>query len=735
MSSFYFVKQYDSMDCGIACISMIALNYGKQHTLSNLRKLCYTTREGVSLLGISDTLEHIGFKTIGGKLTFDKLKRNVLLPCIVHWDQEHFVVVNKFKSKNIFRKQAKVYVSDPAHGRITYSEEQFKQHWISTKSGGEEKGIVLAMEPTQEFYNLENDESNRRSIKFLLRYFMKYKRFFGQLIVGLLLGSLFQLVFPFLTQAIVDIGIANKNIGFIYLILLAQFILIVSRMSVDFIRRWILLHISTRINISLISDFFIKLMKLPMTYFDTKLTGDILQRINDHARVEQFLTTRTLNAIFSLFTLVIFGFVLWTYDILIFAVFLFGSLLYILWIMIFLKKRRELDYKYFEAKAKNQNKTYQLIQGMQEIKLQNSEKRHRWEWEDVQADLFQINITSLKLEQIQEAGNIFINETKNIIITVIAALAVINNEMTLGMMLATQYIIGQLKLPIDQTIALIHDSQDTKISLERINEIHEKENENANKKIRKHDFGDKNIVFENITFQYDGPHSKKVLNKIKLNIHQGKVTAIVGASGSGKTTLIKLLLQYYCPINGIIKVGEHNLQTFNTTWWRNQCGAVMQDGFIFSESIASNIASCDTEIDKTKLANAAKTANIHGFIMELPLKYNTIIGNEGQNLSQGQKQRILIARAVYKDPDFLFFDEATNALDANNEKLIVKNLQEFYKDKTVIVVAHRLSTVQNADQIIVLDNGKVVEVGNHQSLTTKKGAYYNLVRNQLELGN
>lgn len=728
-------SQADAMDCGPACLRMIAKHYGKDYSLDSLRNTCFLSKRGVSLLGISDAAEHIGFRTLGVQVGWDQLLNEVSLPCIIHWNQEHFVVVYKIKQKNILRKQANVYISDPARGLIKYTEEEFKKYWISAKSGDEDKGIVLLLEPTQEFYKQEGDKVNHNSLKFLFSYFLRYKRFFGQLTIGLLLGSLFQLIFPFLTQAIVDIGIANKNIGFIYLILLAQMVLIISRMSVEFIRRWILLHISTRINISLISDFFIKLMKLPMSYFDTKLTGDILQRINDHARVEQFLTARTLSTLFSLFTLIIFSVVLWIYNVRIFAIFFIGSIIYTLWILIFLKKRRELDYKYFEVRAKNQNKTYQLIQGMQEIKLQNAEKRHRWEWENVQADLFHVNIASLKLQQTQEAGNIFINEAKNILITVVAALAVINNEMTLGMMLATQYIIGQLTLPIEQFVDFIHDLQDTKISLERINEIHQKNDENYNRPIQQQMLADTDIRIKNLAFQYEGPYSKLVLNDINLTIKAGGVTAIVGASGSGKTTLIKLLLQYYNPFQGKILVGNHDLQKFNSTWWRSQCGTVMQDGFIFSESIARNIAASENEIDKEKLAYAATTANIHDFIMELPLKYNTVIGNEGQNLSQGQKQRILIARAVYKDPVFLFFDEATNALDANNEKAIVENLQEFYRGKTVVVVAHRLSTVKNADQIVVLDDGKIIETGNHKELTNKKGAYYHLVKNQLELGN
>ena len=740
MNNFPLVIQPDAMDCGSTCLKMVAKHYGKEYSIETLREICYTAKGGVSLLSISEAAEQLGFKTLGGRITFNKLINEALLPCIVHWNQEHFVIVYKVRKSSplSFWRGAGgevIYVADPGLGLVSYTENEFKEHWLSTKTNGEDKGIVLLMEPTLEFYKKNDEKTERKSLKFLLSYFLRYKKYFTQLILGLLIGSLLQLIFPFLTQSIVDIGINGKNINFIYIVLLAQMMLIISRMSVEFIRRWLLLHISIRINISLISDFFIKLMKLPMSFFDTKLTGDILQRIDDHQRIERFLTSRTLETIFSFFTLVIFSIVLWVYSFKIFLIFIVGSLLYTFWILLFLHKRRILDYKSFEQRSKSQSNTYQLINGMQEIKLQNCEKRKRWEWEDIQADLFQINISTLKLEQLQDAGNVFINETKNIIITIVAATAVINNEMTLGMMLATQYIIGQLGVPIEQTVHLIHDLQDTKISLERINEIHHKEDENINKPITNIEINNKDITINNLLFQYEGPHSKKVLNNINLTIPQGKVTAIVGASGSGKTTLVKLLLQYYKPIEGEIKISETTLQNFNTTWWRNQCGAVMQDGFIFSESIARNIAVSNKEIDKEKLMYAAKVANIHNFINELPLKYNTVIGNEGQNLSQGQKQRVLIARAVYKNPDFLFFDEATNALDANNEKAIIENLQEFYKGKTVIIVAHRLSTVKNADQIVVLNDGEIAETGNHKELTAKKGAYYELVKNQLELGN
>lgn len=734
MSKISFSKQLDAMDCGPASLRMIASFYGREFSLSRLRSLMYATRDGVSIHAISEAAEKIGFKTIGGRLSFAKLEHEVVLPCIAHWNQEHFVVVYRINPKNFFRKQASILIGNPAHGLLKISENEFKSSWVSTISAGEEKGIVLLLEPTQSFYQQDLEPKTRKSLRSLFPYFLRYKRYFGQIFLGLLLGSLFQLIFPFLTQSIVDTGIANKNIGFIYLILSAQMMLTISRLMVDFIRRWILLHISTRVNISLISDFFVKLMKLPMSYFDSKLTGDILQRIGDHERVEKFLTTRTFETLFSFLTLIILGTVLWIYSLVIFVIFLIGSILYTLWILLFLKKRRELDFKYFEARANNQNKTYQLIQGMQEIKLHNSEKRKRWEWEDVQADIFKINIASLKLEQTQMAGNVFINETKNIVITIVAALAVINNQMTLGMMLATQFIVGQLTLPIEQAVAFIHDLQNTNISLERINEIHVKEEENAHREQHVQDLQNCTIRINNLTFQYEGPQSKKVLNAINLVIPEGKVTAIVGASGSGKTTLMKLLLQYYQPIEGEILVGDRNLESFNTVWWRNQCGAVMQDGFIFSEDFAHNIAAGDGEIDKQRLVRAAKLANIHEYIMERPLKYNTIIGNEGQNLSQGQRQRVLIARSVYKDPTFLFFDEATNALDANNERVIVENLQQFYSGKTVVVIAHRLSTVKNADQIVVIDDGKIVEVGTHQELTAVRGIYFHLVKNQLELG-
>ena len=593
----------------------------------------------------------------------------------------------------------------------------------------------MFIQPTPAFHELSGETTNRkRSFNFLFGYIKQYRRYFGQIILGALVGCVLQLIFPFLTQAIVDIGITHQNLGIIYLILLGQLILTISRTSVDFIRRWILLHISMRINISLVSDFFIKLLKLPMSFFDTKLMGDLMQRMNDHNRVEKFLTTQMLNVTFSLLSFIVFGCVLLGYNIFIFLIFLTGSILYGIWIAIFLKKRKLLDYELFEKQAMNNNKTYQFITSMQEIKLQNCEQRRRWEWEDVQADLFQVNMKSLKLQQTQEAGSIFINEVKNIIITVLAATAVIHGQMTLGMMLAVQYIIGQLNAPVEQLMNL-YSLQDVKISLERINEIHEMENEENNKEALNafHD-RDKSLSFKNADFKYDPHNPNKTLDGINITIPEGKVTAIVGTSGSGKTTMIKLLLGYYPLLAGEITIGSTDLQKYNLKWWRKHCGVVMQDGVIFSESIARNIAVDDGEIDKERLLQAARIACIDNYIQTLPLKYNTLIGQDGIGLSQGQKQRILIARAVYKNPDYIFLDEATNALDANNERAIVENLMEFYKGKTVVIVAHRLSTVKNADQLIVIERGKIIETGTHTELIDRQGAYYHLVKNQLELG-
>ena len=728
--SFYFYRQHDAMQCGIACMAMVCKYYGRKCSFETLSNTCTITNEGVSMQALKQLAEALGFDVLCGKASLYQIK-DINYPCLLHWNQNHFVVLYKVK-KNGF------YIADPAKGHVKYDLEVFKKHWVSTQSDGEEKGIVMFLEPTPAFYEkqMEEQPTEERSFRFLFGYIKQYRKYFGQIVLGLLVGSLLQLILPFLTQSIVDVGIKNQNIGFIWLILLGQLMLTVSRTAIDFIRRWLLLHISLRINISLVSDFFIKLLKLPMSFFDTKLMGDLMQRMGDHSRVNTFLTQQTLSIVFSLFTFVVFSIVLLSYNWLVFAIFMLGSLLYGGWLALFLRRRKVLDYELFEQQAINNNKTYEFITSMQEIKLQDCEQRRRWEWEDVQADLFGVQMKSLKPQQTQEAGSIFINELKNIVITVVAATAVIHGQLTLGMMLAVQYIIGQLNSPVEQLMSFFYSVQDVKISLERINEIHRMDDENGKQgletAVKEENEG---IDLENVNFKYD-PHAlKTIIDDVSLTIPKGKVTAIVGASGSGKTTLIKLMLGYYPVLGGQITIGGTDVNALNKKWWRRQCGVVMQDGVIFSESIARNIAVDDGEIDKERLQKAAEIACSHDYAMGLPLKYNTKIGRDGVGLSQGQKQRILIARAVYKNPDYIFLDEATNSLDANNERMIVEHLDEFYKGKTVVIVAHRLSTVKNADQIVVLDKGKVVEIGNHEALTAKRGAYYNLVKNQLELGN
>ena len=731
--SFKCIIQSDSMMCGITCLQMVCKHFGREVSLRTLSKLCVATSEGVSMLGVNEAANKLGLRTMCARTDFDTLSK-ATLPCVLHWNQNHFVVLYKVRKGRIF------YVADPGKGLVKYNLEEFGKHWVSTASQGEEKGIAMFLEPTLEFYSHkvdnEEEDGSPRSFQFLFGYIKQYRKYFGQIVLGLLVGSLLQLILPFLTQSIVDVGIKNQNIGFIWLILLGQLMLTISRTAIDFIRRWLLLHISLRINISLVSDFFIKLLKLPMSFFDTKLMGDLMQRMGDHSRVNTFLTQQTLSIVFSLFTFVVFSIVLLSYNWLIFAIFMLGSLLYGGWLALFLRRRKVLDYELFEQQAINNNKTYEFITSMQEIKLQDCEQRRRWEWEDVQADLFNVQMKSLKLQQTQEAGSIFINELKNIVITVVAATAVIHGQLTLGMMLAVQYIIGQLNSPVEQLMSFFYSVQDVKISLERINEIHRMDDENGKQGLETSVTDEtKGIDLENVNFKYD-PHAlKTIIDDVSLTIPKGKVTAIVGASGSGKTTLIKLMLGYYPVLGGQITIGGTGVNTLNKKWWRRQCGVVMQDGVIFSESIARNIAVDDGEIDKERLQRAAEIACIHNYVMGLPLKYNTKIGRDGVGLSQGQKQRILIARAVYKNPNYIFLDEATNSLDANNERMIVEHLDEFYKGKTVVIVAHRLSTVKNADQIVVLDKGKVVEIGNHEELTAKRGAYYNLVKNQLELGN
>lgn len=735
MRKFPLYRQHDSMQCGVTCLRMICAYWGKEYPAEYLDRLCGASREGVSLLGISETAAELGLKSVCARLTTGQLAE-IELPAILHWNQNHFVVLYRISRK---RGGKTVYhVADPGKGLRQYDGPSFEAGWIETRSRGEDKGIAMLAQPTPAFFSKRvPGKTERRSFTFLLGYLKRYRYYFGQVFLGLAVGSLLQLLFPFLTQAIVDLGIDHEDLGLIWLILLGQLVLVTSQTALDFIQRWILLHVSMRVNISLVSDFFIKLLRLPMGFFDTRLMGDLMQRMGDHKRVEQYLTNEALTVLFSLLTFLVFGGVLLVYDPLIFAVFGAGSLLYGLWIAFFLGKRKRIDYELFEKEAENNNKTYRFITTMQEIKLQDCEQRRRWEWEDVQAGLFRVQAKSLKLRQAQEAGGILITQVKNILVTVLAATAVINGQMTLGMMLAVQYIIGQLNHPVEQLMRFIYASQDVKISLDRINEIHgQMEEEDGSESLKAYPDGEPgDLSLQRADFSYDPHAPRKTIDGVSLTIPRGKVTAIVGTSGSGKTTLVKLLLGFYPLLSGEIRVGRTPLGQLNKKWWRRQCGVVMQDGVIFSESIARNIAVDDGPIDTARLARAVEIANIKEFIQSLPLRYDTVIGPDGIGLSQGQKQRVLIARAVYKDPDYIFLDEATNALDANNEQAIVRNLDTFYKGKTVVIVAHRLSTVRHADQIIVIERGKIIETGDHQSLIDRRGAYYRLVSNQLELGN
>ncbi len=706
---------------------MISKHYGKTINTQQLRNLSETTREGSSLLGLSEAVESIGFKSLGIKLAFEKLKE-APLPCIVHWNKNHYVVLYKIK-KDI------AYISDPAHGLISLTKQEFIKHWIGNNADeNTEDGIALLVEPTPKFYQEEFEEDEKFGFSFIFKYLIKYKKFIIQLIIGLLAGSLLQLILPFLTQSIVDVGIKNQDLNFVYLILFAQLFLFIGKASLEIIRSWILLHLSTRINISLISDFFIKLMKLPISYFDVRMTGDLLQRINDHKRIERILTTSSLTVLFSFVNLIIFSLVLGYYSLQIFAVFVVGSVLYFAWVLFFFKKRKELDYKRFSEVSQEQSKVIELINGMQEIKLHNAERRMRWNWEYVQARLFKVATKSLALEQTQSVGSNFINELKNMLVTVLSAKLVIDGQITLGMMMAISYIVGQLNGPITQLINFMRDLQDAQISLDRLGEIHNMEDEEkpSDEKVTNIPTNT-DIQINNISFRYTGGLDP-VIKNLSLNIPANKTTAIVGTSGSGKTTLMKLLLGFYQVDSGDIILGNFNFKNISQKEWRRNCGVVMQEGYIFNDTIAKNIAVGEDYVDKEKLAHAIDVANISDYIEGLPLGYNTKIGSEGSGLSTGQKQRLLIARSVYKNPKFLFFDEATSALDANNEKVIMGKLNTFFSDKTAVVIAHRLSTVKNAHQIVVLSDGKIVEKGNHEELIKLKGRYYHLVKNQLDLG-
>lgn len=808
--SFPYYRQLDQMDCGSTCLRMIAKYYGKHYSAQTLRQKAQISKEGVSMLGIAEAAEGIGFRSIGIKVSLEKLLTEAPLPCVLHWGQNHFVVLYAVSSQRsaigkrfmatiwggkrtsidfeamegnrkseMLKHPASLqrdflslhpdegtgetihktfHIADPSKGLISYDTDEFKRYWLSGNVAGRKEGIALLLEPTAGFYAEEGEKGSELHLWRLLGYLWQYKKLVLQLVLTMLVGSGVSLLMPFLTQSVVDVGIATQNLSFIYLVLISQLVLLCSTAGVDFLRSWILLHISTRLNLTILSEFLSKLMRLPVSFFDVKQFGDVMQRIGDHHRIESFLTGQTLGVLFSLFNLLIFGFVLAYYHLNIFVVAMSASALYAVWIVLFLKQRRKLDAKRFLISSRNQSQIVQLIQGMQDIKLACAETPKRWEWERTQATLFKWNVKSLSLSQFQQAGALLINQTKNIFITFLAAKAVVNGQLTLGEMMSVQYILGQFNAPIEMMIGFLRSWQDAQISLERLNEVHGLADEEPTHGQRRETWDHKrDICLSDVTYTYPGAGNEPVLKNIDLTIPHGKTTAIVGTSGSGKTTLLRLLLRFYEPERGVISLkskrensliakdgfedtllrpfesGELGFNFISHRAWRQQCGVVMQEGFIFSDTIARNIVVADEIIDQEKMYQATRMANIHEFIESLPLGYHTKIGAEGNGISQGQKQRILIARAVYKNPELLLFDEATNALDASNEATIIQNLNEFFQGRTVVVVAHRLSTVKHADQIVVMEKGQIVEVGTHTELVLKKGKYFELVSNQLDL--
>lgn len=727
---FAFYKQLDSMDCGPTCLRMVAKHFGREFSLQYLRQKCETQRDGVSLWGICEAAESIGLRTLPVKLNYNSLRKDGCLPCIAHWNQKHYIVVYKISASN-------VWIADPARGKVKITKKEFEEKWLNSENGKDPFGIALIMEPTPDFFGAVEDGSQPTfASSYATRHLAKHKKLFLQLSLIILLGVILQATLPFFSQAVVDTGIGNRDPDFIAVLLAGQLIIIIGSLTIDIFRSWMLLFISTRVNISLLADFFTKLMKLPMSFFDVKMTGDIMQRMADHNRLQSFITNTFLNTSFSIVNFLVFTFIVVAYDAKIFAIFLLGSIAYFGWMLLFLRQRRRLDFMQFELSAKNQNATIEMIQGMQEIKLSNAETHKRWSWERLQARIFKQKMRSLHVNQFQSAGAQFINHSKNLLITFLTARAVINGTISLGEMVAIQFIIGQLNGPLSQMIQFIQSYQDAKISLERINEIHQLEDEDSQNHQHLRELpASQTIILQNVAYKYPGYENNYALQYLNLEIPQGRTTALVGTSGSGKTTLIKLLLKYYDITDGDIRVGGQRLKNISPSLWRSKCGIITQDGFIFSDSISSNIAVGENVPDPKRLLNAIKIANLESFIDSLPLGLATRIGAQGNGISQGQKQRVLIARAVYKNPEFIFLDEATSSLDASNEFTIMNNLQDFFKGKTVVIAAHRLSTVKNADQIIVLEKGLLVEKGTHPELTAQKRNYFHLVKNQLESTN
>lgn len=717
--------QMDSQDCGPASLKIIAKHFGKFYSLQFMRDRCGITKEGVSLLDLSIGAESIGLRTLAIKCTTNDVVNSIPFPAILFWKNSHFVVVYHSDKKHI-------WVSDPAKGRIKYSHEEFKQGWYQK---GEKRGVLLAVEPTAEFKDSKAErEQKKNSFSSILKYFFPYKHNFGLIFIIMLVVTALQGMLPFISKAVIDVGIKTSDVKFIHMVLIGNISILLSVMIFNVLRDWILLHITARVNIALISDYLIKLMKLPVTFFENKLMGDILQRAQDHERIRSFIMNNSLALIFSTFTFVIFSIILLIYNAIIFYIFLAGSILYVCWVLLFLSIRKKLDWEYFELLSRNQSYWVETVSAIQDIKIYNYEKYRRWKWEEIQARLYHVNKRVLAITNAQNLGAQFIESIKNMGIVFFCAMAVIKGDITFGVMISTQFIIGMLNGPLVQFINFVVGAQYAKISFLRINEIRQLEDEEELLSIGNTSIlpEKKTISLENVHFQYT-QNSPLVLRNIYLQIPEDKITAIVGGSGSGKSTLLKLLVRLYKPSYGEIKMDTMNVNAINLRQWRNLCGVVMQDGKMFSDTILNNIVLDADRIDYDWLREVCRIAQIEDEINAMPKGFETIIGETGRGLSGGQKQRLLIARALYKNPKFLFLDEATNALDSINERKIVDALNNAFQQRTVVVIAHRLSTIRNADQIVVLDKGFIVEAGNHQTLMEKKGHYFELVSSQMQI--
>ena len=724
MFKFPNFRQLDTMDCGPACLKIISKHYGKNLSMKRLRDLCNINREGVSLLDISRAADNIGLRSFALRATHTDLEKKIPLPCIIHWEYSHFVVVYKVNHD-------KTYVSDPRLGLVSYKTKEFCDFWKKKN----DRGYVLAIEPSPKFYDIDADIQDNRTGNYF-SYLMPYKKFLIQVFFGMVMGVFLNLLFPFITQSIVDIGIENKDYDFINILLFASIVLSISSAVSNFVQSRIMLFVADRINISMVSNFINKLMNLPLSFFERKMTSDILARVSDHNRIQSFVFETFLSMTIAILSFVVYSIILVYYQASLFFVFISGSLLYTGWIFIFLKRRRRLDSKYFGATVVNQNEIIQVVDGIDDIKVNNLQQRKKWDWEQSRMRIFNLNIKMLNLLEIQNIGTTIIDNLKNVLITFFSAKAVIDGDMTLGMMLAVQYIIGQMNGPVGKLIGYIHSYQDARISMERVNEVMHDEKEEI-KYVGPPFPSPENISIkiENLSFSYHST-SALILDNISLVIPEGKMTAIVGASGSGKSTLLKLLMRFYDSYTGKISVGNGiDLQSVDIDHWRSNCGSILQNGKIFSDTILKNIVLDDENINIDKLNEAIDTANLREFIESKPLKLYTLVGHGGNGISGGQAQRLLIARAVYKDPKLLLMDEATNALDAKNEREITLRLLKIFKNKTTVVIAHRLSTIQAADQIIVFNKGKIVECGTHEELMVREEHYYDLISNQIPMSN